>query len=177
MMTTIVDLDLRPMLRAGGEPFDKIMETVAALGPGQGLRLFATFKPTPLLRVLESKGFVHEAKELEGGEWEVLFRPSKAAVADGEAGAVLPTDNSVWPEPVQHLDNRDLDPPEPMVRILAATEAMKEGEVLSALLCREPTFLLAELAKRGHRWHGAFESDGTTYKIIVRVGVRRGAAA
>lgn len=177
MMTTIVDLDLRPMLRAGGEPFDKIMETVAALGPGQGLRLFATFKPTPLLRVLESKGFVHEAKELERGEWEVLFRPSKAAVADGEAGAVLPTDNSVWPEPVQHLDNRDLDPPEPMVRILAATEAMKEGEVLSALLCREPTFLLAELAKRGHRWHGAFESDGTTYKIIVRVGVRRGAAA
>lgn len=177
MMTTIVDLDLRPMLRAGGEPFDKIMETVAALGPGQGLRLFATFKPTPLLRVLESKGFVHEAKELEGGEWEVLFRPSKAAAADGEAGAVLPTDNSVWPEPVQHLDNRDLDPPEPMVRILAATEAMKEGEVLSALLCREPTFLLAELAKRGHRWHGAFESDGTTYKIVVRVGVRRGAAA
>lgn len=177
MMTTIVDLDLRPMLRAGGEPFDKIMETVAALGPGQGLRLFATFKPTPLLRVLESKGFVHEAKELERGEWEVLFRPSKAAVADGEAGAVLPTDNSVWPEPVQHLDNRDLDPPEPMVRILAATEAMKEGEVLSALLCREPTFLLAELAKRGHRWHGAFESDGTTYKIVVRVGVRRGAAA
>lgn len=177
MMTTIVDLDLRPMLRAGGEPFDKIMETVAALGPGQGLRLFATFKPTPLLGVLESKGFVHEAKELEGGEWEVLFRPSKAAVADGETGAVLSTDNSAWPEPVQHLDNRDLDPPEPMVRILAATEAMKEGEVLSALLCREPTFLLAELAKRGHRWHGAFESDGTTYKIIVRVGVRQGAAA
>ena len=101
MMTTLVELDLRPMLRAGGEPFEKIMQTVAALGPDQGLRLFATFKPTPLLRVLESKGFVHEAKELEGGEWEVLFRPSKAAAADGDAGAVLPTDNSVWPEPVQ----------------------------------------------------------------------------
>jgi uncharacterized protein (DUF2249 family) len=177
MMTTIVDLDLRPMLRAGGEPFDKIMETVAALGPGQGLRLFATFKPTPLLRVLESKGFVHEAKELDEGEWEVLFRPSKAAVADGNASAVLPTDNSVWPEPVQHLDNRDLDPPEPMVRILAATEAMKEGDVLSTLLCREPMFLLAELAKRGHHWRGAFEPDGTTYKILVRVGARQGAAA
>ena len=82
-MSTIVDLDLRPMLRAGGEPFEKIMETVAALGPGQGLRVFATFKPTPLLLVLESKGFAHEAKELDGGEWEVLFRPSKAAAADG----------------------------------------------------------------------------------------------
>jgi hypothetical protein len=48
-MTTIVELDLQPMLRAGGEPFEKIMQTVAALGPDQGLRLFATFKPTPLL--------------------------------------------------------------------------------------------------------------------------------
>ena len=172
MMTTIVDLDARPMLRAGGEPFEKIMETVAALDPGEGLRLLTTFKPTPLLFVLESKGFVHEAKELEGGEWEVLFLPSKTAAADGDASAVLPPDGSVWPNPMQHLDNRDLDPPEPMVRILAAIEAMKGGEVLSALLCREPTYLLAELAKRGHRWRGAFESDGTTYKLLVRVEAR-----
>jgi uncharacterized protein (DUF2249 family) len=175
-MTTFVDLDLRPILRAGGEPFEKIMETVAALGPDQGLRVFATFKPTPLLQVLGSKGFAHEAKELGGGEWEVLFRPSKVT-ADGDASAALPTNDSVWSNPTRHLDNRDLDPPEPMVRILAATETMKEGEVLSALLCREPTFLLAELAKRGHRWRGAFEPDGTTYKIIIRVGLRRGAAA
>jgi TusA-related sulfurtransferase len=177
MMTTIVELDLRPMLRAGGEPFEKIMQTVAALGPDQGLRLFATFKPTPLLRVLESKGFVHEAKELEGGEWEVLFRPSKAAAADGDAGAVLPMDNSAWPEPVQQLDNRDLDPPEPMVRILAAIETMKQGEVLSALLCREPMFLLPELAKRGHHWRGGFEPDGKTYKILVKIGARQEVAA
>jgi len=177
MMTTIVELDLRPMLRAGGEPFEKIMQTVAALDPDQGLRLFATFKPTPLLRVLESKGFVHEAKELEGGEWEVLFRPSKAAAADGDAGTVLPMDNSAWPEPVQQLDNRDLDPPEPMVRILAAIETMKQGEVLSALLCREPMFLLPELAKRGHHWRGGFEPDGKTYKILVKIGARQEVAA
>ena len=39
-----------------------------------------------------------------------------------------------WPEPMKHLDNRELDPPEPMVRILAATETMQPGEVLAALL-------------------------------------------
>ena len=76
MATTFVDVDVRPILRAGGEPFEKIMEAVSALQPGQGLRLFATFKPTPLLHVLGSKGFTHEAKELDGGEWEVLFSPS-----------------------------------------------------------------------------------------------------
>jgi hypothetical protein len=41
--------------------------------------------------------------------------------------------------------------------------------VLSALLCREPVFLLPELAKRGHAWSGAFEPDGKTYKILIRI--------
>ncbi len=57
-----------------------------------------------------------------------------------------------------------------MVRILAATETLAAGEVLSALLCREPVFLFPELAKRGHQWRGAFEPDGTTYKVLVRIG-------
>ena len=46
----------------------------------------------------------------------------------------------------------------------------REGEVLSALLCREPVFLFPELAKRGHRWSGGFEPDGATYKVLVQVG-------
>lgn len=171
MTIEFAELDVRPTLRAGGEPFEEIMKAVGTLAPGQGLRLLATFKPVPLFSVLGSKGFSHEEKELEGGDWEVLFQPTSAAsVAQTEPAATAAADAANWPEPVQHLDNRELDPPEPMVRILAATETMKAGEVLSALLCREPIFLLPELAKRGHAWHGAFEPDGKTYKILVRVG-------
>jgi hypothetical protein len=47
---------------------------------------------------------------------------------------------------------------------------MASGEVLAALLCREPICLFPELAKRGHRWRGAFEPDGKTYRVLVRVG-------
>lgn len=179
MTTTLAELDVRPILRAKGEPFGEIMAAVAALAPGQGLRLLATFKPTPLLHMLGNKGFTHEAKEIEGGDWEVVFRPTAAAPTDEspaaaspskDPAAAAPADDSPWPEPAQHMDNRDLDPPEPMVRILAATEALRAGEVLSALLCREPLFLLPELDKRGHRWRGGFESDGTTYKVLIRIG-------
>lgn len=176
MTTPFVDLDVRPILRDGGEPFGKIMETVAALNPGQGLRLFATFKPTPLLQVLGSKGYGHQVRQLEDGDWEVLFSPTSTEKTT-EALPTAASDKSAWPDPVQHMDNRDLDPPEPMVRILAALELMKRGEILSALLCREPTFLLPELAKRGHEWHGAFEPDGKTYKILIRVGATKAAAA
>ncbi|AGK58156.1 hypothetical protein HYPDE_32413 [Hyphomicrobium denitrificans 1NES1] len=177
MQTTFVDVDVRPILRAGGEPFEKIMEAVNALGPGQGLRLFATFKPTPLLHVLDSKGFTHEAKELDGGEWEVLFSPSGAPSKNENPASAAAGPDSPWPEPMTHLDNRDLDPPEPLVRILATTESMQPGEVLSALLCREPLFLFPELAKRGHSWRGGFEPDGKTYKVLVRIGEHSGSAA
>ncbi|HKS86901.1 MAG TPA: DUF2249 domain-containing protein [Pseudolabrys sp.] len=174
-MTKFVDLDVRPILRAGGEPFDEIMKTVSSLSPGQGLRLFATFKPTPLLHVLGARGFTHETRALDGDEWEVLFSPPLVP-ADGSSVPRL-IDEAVWPEPMRHLDNRDLDPPEPMVRILAATERMATGEVLSAFLCREPIFLFPELAKRGHSWRGGFEPDGKTYKVLVRVGAAKKEAA
>jgi uncharacterized protein (DUF2249 family) len=170
MTTTFVEVDVRPILRAGGEPFEKIMQAVDALGPGEGLRLLATFKPTPLFRVLGSRGFDHQAKEVDGGDWEVLFSPVGAPADKAEPAKPAATDDQAWPEASQHLDNRDLDPPEPMVRILTATETMAPGDVLSALLCREPMFLFPELAKRGHAWRGGFEADGTTYKVLIRIG-------
>lgn len=175
-MTTYVDLDVRPILRSGGEPFQQIMETVTSLAPGYGLRLLATFKPIPLFGLLGSKGFSYEAVEIEGGDWEILFQPKVNAEAI-PIPTTPPEDTSNWPHPRQELDNRELDPPEPMVRILAATEKLKDGEVLSALLCREPVFLLPELQKRGHAWRGAFEQDGKTYRILVRIGAAKKTAA
>lgn len=170
-MTDFVELDVRPTLRAGGEPFGQIMETINSLKPDQGLRLFATFKPAPLFHVLGAQGFTHQEKELGGGEWQVDF------IRSGPATHASPPVNAdkggEWPDPIQEMDNRELDPPEPMVRILAATEKMANGEVLAALLCREPIFLLPELAKRGHAWRGGFEPDGKTYRVLIRVGAAK----
>ena len=170
MTTSFMDVDVRPTLRDGREPFGEIMAAVTSLQPGQGLRLLATFQPVPLFHVLGSKGFSYEAREIDGGDWEVLFSPTAATPSVEATPAKPASDSSAWPSPAQEIDNRDLDPPEPMVRILAATEAMASGEVLSALLCREPMFLLPELAKRGHAWRGGFAPDGTTYRILIRVG-------
>ena len=169
MKTEFIDVDVRPILRAGGEPFSVIMQAVESLEPGQGMRLFATFKPIPLFGVLGSRGFSHEAIELDDGEWEVLFRPEKTSPSPPSINPGS-ADPSAWPEPSIDLDNRDLDPPEPMARILEATERMKAGEVLSALLLREPRFLFPELARRGHQWHGGFDAKRTTYRILIRIG-------
>jgi len=166
-MTEYIDVDVRPILRSGGEPFSVIMAALESLEPGQGLRLYATFKPIPLFTVMANKGFAHSETELDGGEWEVLFTPTAAAPERGKAAAPASSFDN-WPEPSVRLDNRDLDPPEPMVRILAAADQLGPGATLSALLRREPVFLFPQLEKRGFHWLGGFTPDGATYELTVR---------
>ena len=86
-MTTpdLSTLDVRDILKAGGEPFSQIMQAVETLVPGQGLRLLATFKPVPLFNVMAQRGFGHTEREIGGGDWEVIFTP--ATEAAGVVGA------------------------------------------------------------------------------------------
>ncbi len=181
MTHTQHELDVRPILRAGEEPFTVIMDAVKKLGSGQALRLLATFEPVPLYSVLAKKGFAHAAREIGDGDWEVVFTPTAALARPQNGQPVRSTAgsaaSSAWPEPSCHIDNRDLEAPEPLVRTLAAIEELQPGGVLSALLCREPVFLLPKLNERGHEWRGSFESDGKTYRLLVRKGTGKEAAA
>jgi uncharacterized protein (DUF2249 family) len=162
------DLDVRPILKGGGEPFSVIMQAVAQLRPGQSLRLLAPFKPIPLFQVLGSRGFESSAREIGNGDWEVIFTPIDAAEPDPKPTTA--SGRTEWPEARLELDNRELDPPEPMVRTLEALETLAPGETLAALLPREPLFLFEELRARGHAWRGGFEPDGS-YRIVIRAGV------
>jgi uncharacterized protein (DUF2249 family) len=166
-MTAYVDVDVRPILRAGGEPFAEIMSALERLVPGQGLRLLATFKPVPLFAVMEKKGFASAARPLDDGEWEVLFTPKPVEPETADA-AIGPFDDEAWPQPSLTVDARDLAPPEPMVQILAAAERLQPGATLSAQLHREPVFLFPQLETRGYGWLGGFVADGTTYELTVR---------
>ena len=68
--------DARPILAAGGEPFEEIMATVAGLAPEEEFVLLAPFEPVPLEAVLASHGYTYEAKPLASDDWEVIFRPA-----------------------------------------------------------------------------------------------------
>ena len=166
-MTDAFELDVRPILRNGGEPFGAIMGAVNALAPGQSLKLFATFRSEPLFTVMAAKGFGHEATQLDDGDWEVMFVPN--AQSEG-APTSRPEDPDSWADPIHYLDCTEMDPPEPMVQILAKLESMSEGEVMFALLGREPVFLFPELQARGHAWAGDFDAEGTAYRLMVRAG-------
>lgn len=166
------DLDVRPILREGGEPFNVIMQAIAALAPGQSLRLLASFKPVPLFQVLGAQGFEPSAREIGGGDWEVIFTPVSVSSAPDVQPDPGTDETDSWPEPAIEADHREFDPPEPMVRTLEIVEQLMPGETLAALLPREPLFLFEELRQRGHRWRGSFEPGGS-YRIVIRAGGRK----
>ena len=165
MNENFAELDVRPILQNGGEPFQAIMSAVDALRPGQGLKLFAPFRPQPLYAVMASRGFDHEVAEIEGGGFEIRFVPT--ALADVQVSQDVETPE-LWPDPVVELDLTDLAPPEPLVQILSEAESRQAGEVIFALLSREPLLLYPELSKRGHQWFGNFDENGENYRIMIR---------
>lgn len=69
---TVTVLDVRPIIDAGGEPFETIMEAVGNLGD-EPLVIVAPFEPTPLEGVLSSQGFAFDANEVEPGHWRTRF--------------------------------------------------------------------------------------------------------
>lgn len=66
------------------------------------------------------------------------------------------------------IDNRGLQPPEPMVRILSSLGELEEGQELVALMDREPLLLYPELERRGYAWQ--FDADDDGFRLTVRHG-------
>ena len=172
-MTTAepLELDVRPQLARGEEPFAAIMAAADRLQPGQALRLIAPFRPAPLFTVMANRGFAASDRRRPDGAWEVVFSPldDAAPAAAGLAPGSAPG-AAMWPDPSETLDLSGLMPPEPMVRILETLASLPAGEVLFALLDREPMFLFPELAQRGHEWAGNLAPDGVSYRLLVRSG-------
>ena len=67
---------------------------------------------------------------------------------------------------MQQLDNRGLQPPEPMVRTLTTLEKMQDGDTLTIINDRRPLFLYEELDALGYPHVTEQNGDGS-YKITI----------
>lgn len=65
------------------------------------------------------------------------------------------------------LDNRGLEPPQPMMRTLKALETLGEKEELFIVNDRRPMFLYPELTERGYVHQTRMLDDGS-YEIMIR---------
>lgn len=163
--SALVHLDVREDVRRGQEPFFRIMGAVKTLRLGQALVLRAPFEPRPLYDVLAGRGFAHWTERHGADDWSVWFyREGDTSVPAGEtesapaAGAECIT-----------VDVRGLEPPQPMVRVLEALDALGAGQRLEVIHDRRPLFLYPQLNDRGFL-HSTDEPEPG----VVRISIRRG---
>lgn len=64
------------------------------------------------------------------------------------------------------LDNRGLEPPQPMMRTLAALEELNDGQTLIIINDRRPMFLFEQLDEVGYLYLTEQQDDGS-YKVTI----------
>ena len=184
----IVTLDVRDELRAGREPFSLIMAARRGVPDGGALCVRAIFEPVPLYAVMKRQGFDHWTERLDADDWRVWFHPPAVvasvqpvaadtsavpieAAASAEPVVSAPTDTSGDAQEsdadVVILDVRGLEPPEPLMRTMAALEQLPAHATLLQINVRTPEFLLPLLEERGFTYHVREQEPG-----LVRVFIR-----
>ncbi|HET7275078.1 MAG TPA: DUF2249 domain-containing protein [Longimicrobiaceae bacterium] len=165
----IVDLDVREELRNGEEPFSKIMAARGELPPGGVLRVRAIFEPAPLYKVLGRQGFDHWTEELADEDWRVWFYPAEqdSSAENGDSGTAAVGEVADVGDDVIVIDVRGMEPPEPMVRTLAALEELPAGKTLLHINERIPQFLLPRLEELGFTYD-IREQNSELYRVFIR---------
>ncbi len=171
--TKIVELDVRPILEGGTDPFNAIMETLKTLAPEETLCIINTFEPIPLLNILKEKGYEYETERPESGDVYTYL----TKVSEGKTDETLFEDISA-PEitfdilenkfdgKMIEIDVRELEMPMPMVTILEAIEGLEDGQALYVHHKKLPQYLLPELQKRDFGFREK-EVDADNIKLII----------
>jgi uncharacterized protein (DUF2249 family) len=157
-------LDVRAAQRAGQEPLADILRAIRDLPPGGILALRNTFEPLPLYAVLGRRGFQAWARRLAADDWEIFF--AQVAPAPVSAPVEQPDDT---PAQTITLDNCGLEPPQPMLRVLAALDASGPHDTIVALTDRLPLLLFDELNERGLSYTTQQQPDGA-YRVTIAKG-------
>lgn len=168
----LTELDVRPVIASGKDPLNIIMEAVKKIQAGQVLKIINTFEPTPLILLLEKKGFESYVETIGEDLVETYFH--KKNTGDTEITVQQASSND-WEtilqkfgEKVHEIDVRHLEMPQPMLTILDALDHLSADTALYVYHKRIPVFLLPELAQRGFEYRIEEIKDGEVHLLIFK---------
>lgn len=133
-------LDVRPILAQGTDPLTAILAALQPLAAGSVLVVTAPFRPRPLEALLANKGHGVTVVEGQDGVFSAVVR-----VADR----------------TPLLDLRDLDPPEPLERVIALVRGLSPGTTVLVQVPRAPRWLLPQLDQLSCVYAVAEIADGS----------------
>lgn len=171
----LIELDVRPVIASGSDPLSLIMEKVKMVQPGQVLKIINTFEPTPLVLMLEKKGFETYVDAVAENLIETYF--CKTAAAAPVSSAVQ--EGNDWDSILQSFegrtretDVRHLEMPQPMLTIMAALDEHEAGTALYVYHKRIPVFLLPELSQKGFEYRIKEINNGEVHLLIFKANDR-----
>jgi uncharacterized protein (DUF2249 family) len=160
----ITELDVRPQLAAGDDPFKIIIAATRELPAGQILELIASFEPAPIIRVLQKQGWASWLR-WEGEACHVAFWYAKQKQADGGTGVVVPSERLEKLAAGWVIDVRGLEPPQPMVYVLRTLEDAELVLPLTIKHQRVPSVLFSHLEDTDYKWSTKEHEDGVDIVI------------
>lgn len=148
--SSFIYLDVRPILDSGNDPLQKILSKISLLKNGEVLVIINSFEPVPLYTLLGKKGFSHWT-EKENDHFNVYFYRDKN-VRGTQTSTELPSPSIIEEnyENIIELDVHELQPPEPMMKILENLTRINENTLLRIYHHREPHLLYPKLEERGY---------------------------
>lgn len=157
------ELDVRPAIAAGREPFAVIMAAFRTLETGHVLTVLAPFEPAPLLRLMGERGWRTHVGWDDDTCRASFWRAPDAGLAPADRAELA--DRFTRLDVGARLDVRGLEPPEPLRLTLAAVE--EPGALpLTVIHHREPALLYPRLQERGLVWTVTTHADHV--EIVIR---------
>ncbi len=161
----IIELDVRPILNSGRDPFLDIMKKVKDLKDDQVLMLINFFEPVPLYTVLGKKGFEHYTIKEENKFKVYFFRKETETQKSLDSHQSIDSIQSEFSKVIE-LDVRELPPPEPMIKILETLSQVDENTLLLVHHHREPLMLYPKIEERGYEAISNKINDNY-YKVLI----------
>ncbi|NOR88522.1 MAG: DUF2249 domain-containing protein [Bacteroidales bacterium] len=168
----IVELDVRPSLASGVDPFNLIMGKLKELNDSQQLLIINTFEPIPLLNILKDKGYQYETTRPSDGIVHTRlyklesFEPKEAKESVNKKDWSFEDALKAYDGKMTEVDVRHLEMPLPMVTILEEVEKIGEAEALYVHHKKLPQYLIPELENRGFTFV-TNEIDEQNIKLII----------
>ncbi len=163
----VVEFDVRPIISGGKDPLKFILAKVKELNNDEILLLINSFEPIPLYTVLGRQGYGHKV-EKEDDVFKIYFyKDSTLASAEKEKETSNDSEINIADfENIIELDVRDLEPPEPMIKVLEAVSNLDNSTALLLHHHREPMMLYPKLEERGFRAFCTKINDDY-FKIVI----------
>lgn len=169
-----ITLDVRRQIEKGKDPIKRIISSSQKLDTDELMLIINKFEPLPIIHLLGERGFSSKVEKLAEDEIHTYFwkNEAKKDCSEDEPKTIrivgldeFETKVSEF-EFIKKIDVRDLEMPEPMVRILEEVELITKGSALYVDHKKVPQYLLPQLEKRSFEAI-AHEIDPNYIKLLI----------